>query len=150
MPIGLYVARPVPIGFDHPVRGTIVTVCLPDPLARWGWARGYIMRGGCRDGLAPVGKPVFAVAGDTVVVGAFGLARNGRSVPNTVSLERDRSGRPLPRLSHGRYPVGNGQLWLVSTYTAVSWDSRYYGALPASSIIAELRPLLVAGETSRR
>lgn len=100
IPVGIYLARVV----SHPMgtlpRGTLVSACLPHQTAAWGEARGYLMRGSCADGTAPVGKPIFAFAGDTVTVGPNGLARNSELVPSTAPLRRDRHGRPLPR-SHG-------------------------------------------------
>jgi conjugative transfer signal peptidase TraF len=143
MPIGIYVSRPAPSSMDRLARGAFVAVCLPDSLARWAWVRGYIIRGRCPDGLAPVGKPIFALPGDTVTVGPYGLARNGEPAPKTSPLQWDRSGRTLPRVGYGRYPVGSGQVWLVSTYAPSSWDSRYYGAISQVRVVSMLRPVWV-------
>jgi conjugative transfer signal peptidase TraF len=148
MPVGLYLSRKV-VGDQVALpRGTIVAVCLPHSLAAWGRGRGYLVHGRCRDGIAPVGKPVFAVAGDTVGVGWNGLARNGTAVAATHPLLRDRAGRSLPRLPYGTYPVEAGQLWLVSTHVAASWDSRYYGPVPAADVVAVLRPVWVIDTAS--
>jgi conjugative transfer signal peptidase TraF len=141
MPIGLYLARDVRGTRIALSRGTIVAVCLPDRLATWGRSRGYLMRGRCPDGSAPVGKPVFAIAGDTVSVKPDGLARNGRFIPRTVALDRDRAGLPLTRLGCGDYLVRPDQLWLVSTHVPESWDSRYFGPVPTANVIALLRPV---------
>jgi conjugative transfer signal peptidase TraF len=144
MPVGLYLSRYVRddrVGFR---RGTIVAVCLPKPLAAWGRARGYLARGRCRDGAAPVGKPIFAIGGDTVIVSSSGLTRNRETIQSTRALSRDRAGRPLPQLAPGTYPVEKGDLWLISTHTVLSWDSRYYGAVSAANVIAVLRPLWIA------
>lgn len=144
MPIGLYLSHDVAAGRVALQRGMVVAVCLPTPLAAWGRARGYLARGRCDDGAAPVGKPVFALAGDTVRVAPSGLTRNGESVRSTRALSRDRAGRRLPQLAEGTYPVEHGEVWLVSTHSILSWDSRYYGAVPAADIIAVLRPLWIA------
>jgi conjugative transfer signal peptidase TraF len=144
IPVGIYRAR----GVSHPMgtlpRGTLVSACLPLQTAAWGEARGYLMRGSCADGTAPVGKPIFASAGDTVTVGPRGLARNGELVPSTAPLTRDRHGRPLPEIPWGVYRPQPGQLWLVSTHAPDSWDSRYYGPVSATSVVAVLHPLWVA------
>jgi conjugative transfer signal peptidase TraF len=144
MPVGLYLSRQM--GDRHVAfrRGMIVAVCLPATLAAWGRDRGYLARGRCDDGVAPVGKPIFAVAGDTVVVAANGLSRNREIVRSTRALSRDRAGRPLPQLTAGAYPVEAGELWLVSTHNVLSWDSRYYGAVPVANVIAVLHPLWIA------
>src|SRR5215469_4862278 len=112
MPIGLYRSRSSRDA-SALVRGAIVAVCLPESLAQWGRQRGYLIRGRCPDGTAPIGKPIFAVAGDTVTMTSNGLARNHAVAPNTLPLTYDRAGLRLPRVPSGTYPVFAGQLWLV-------------------------------------
>jgi conjugative transfer signal peptidase TraF len=144
MPVGVYESRndadPTALA-----PGTIVAVCLPEPLAQWGRRRGYLVRGRCSDGTAPIGKPIFAIAGDTVTVASSGLARNRLVARDTRPLAHDRHGLSLPRIPYGTYPVAVGQLWLVSTHTASSWDSRYFGPVSAADVIAVLRPIWVDG-----
>lgn len=142
VPVGWYVAQR--IDSERSVRrGTLVAVCLPIAVAAWGRSRGYLHRGSCADGTAPVGKPVFAVAGDTVTVGATGLALNGDPVSRTKPLHQDTDGRWLPRIADGRYVVRPRNVWLVSTFSTRSWDSRYYGPVPEAAIVSVLRPLWV-------
>jgi conjugative transfer signal peptidase TraF len=142
MPIGLYRSRSS--GEARALmRGAIVAVCLPESLAAWGRRRGYLMRGRCPGGTTPVGKPIFAVAGDTVTVAAAGLVRNRVLANNTLRLAQDHAGFPLPRIPCGTYPVSTGQLWLVSTNTPLSWDSRYFGPVATANVVAVLRPLWV-------
>jgi len=145
MPVGLYLSHAVRDRASL-TRGAIVAACLPQSLADWGRTRGYLRRGRCRDGTAPVGKPIFAVPGDTVTVGSIGLMRNGALIPKTSPLARDRAGLPLPHVPHGAYPVPAGQLWLVSTHTPLSWDSRYFGPVPVAAVIALLPPIWVEGQ----
>jgi conjugative transfer signal peptidase TraF len=142
MPVGLYRSRP-DADAGALVPGTIVAVCLSERLATWGRRRGYLMRGRCPDGTAPIGKPIFAASGDTVMVTSSGLARNRIPTADTRPLAHDRAGRSLRRIPCGTYLVALGQLWLVSTHTASSWDSRYFGPVPAADVIAILRPIWV-------
>ena len=143
VPVGLYVSQH--IDAVQPVRrGSLVAVCLPAGVAAWGRSRGYLHRGSCVDGSAPVGKPVFAVDGDTVSVDSTGLTLDGEPVPKTEPLLHDTDGRRLPRIADGQYIVRRGDVWLVSTYSARSWDSRYYGPVPATAIMSLLRPIWVA------
>lgn len=137
LPIGLYVARGRE-QFAIPGRNALVLVCLPRELAAFGRARGYLPRGGCADGSAPVGKPVFAIPGDTVAVTPLGISRDNAIAPNTRALRRDHNGQPLTRVPDGRYPVPAGLLWLVSSYSDRSWDSRYYGPVPISAVTGVL------------
>ncbi len=147
-PVGVFLATPI---FSERAsaaqlrRGTLVAVCLPERVAEWGRARRYLMRGSCSDGTAPVGKTIIAESGDTVTVSADGLAIDGHPICNTRPLARDREGRPIPRMPDGRYPVGGGEIWLISTYTTRSWDSRYFGAVPTAGVVETLRPVWTAG-----
>ena len=138
LPIGLYVVTHGP-----PARGAVVLVCLPEAWAELARSRGYVPNGNsCPGGAMPVGKPVFALPGDTVVVTETGLLLNGGAVANTRPLELDRRGRPLPRLKAGAHVVGAGELWIVSPYSPFSFDSRYFGAVPLANVRARVRLLL--------
>jgi conjugative transfer signal peptidase TraF len=140
MPRGLYHAHPLPHGVPlH--RGTIVLVCLPPRIAAFGRARGYLPVGDCPDGSAPIGKPAFAIAGDTVTVTPAGLLRVGVVEPRTRALARDATGRLLAGMPRGPYPVGTDELWLVSSYSDRSWDSRYFGPVTISAVIGGLVPI---------
>src|SRR5881296_3871198 len=79
LPVGLYVAAG-----GTPVRGALVLVCLPPEVAAFASARGYVPRGGaCPGGVLLIGKPVLAIAGDTVTVTPTGLLVNGAPVLNS-------------------------------------------------------------------
>jgi conjugative transfer signal peptidase TraF len=119
----------------------MVAICLPAGIAQLGRARRYLIRGSCSDGTAPVGKSIFAVPGDTVTVSDAGLALDGRRECRTRPLARDSEGRTIPRLPNGSYAVAAGEIWLISTYTTQSWDSRYFGPVPAAGVATLLRPL---------
>ncbi len=141
LPIGVYLASG-----SAPVRGTLVLACLPPRVAAFARARGYVPRGGeCPGGTVPVGKPVAAVKGDTVTVTPSGLFVNSVTVPNSEPLRSDRKGRPLPRLAAGRYVVGPGEFWVLSSYSRLSFDSRYFGAVSVGQVRARLWRLWAAG-----
>ena len=141
LPVGLYLAsRAVP------VRGAIVLACLPPGVAAFARDRGYVPRGGgCPGDVLPLGKPVLALAGDTVTVTSSGLLVNGIPVPNSRPLTTDRKGRPLPRLAIGRYVVRPGSLWIVSSYSRFSFDSRYFGAVKTGQVRTCVRRLWTVG-----
>jgi conjugative transfer signal peptidase TraF len=141
LPVGVYL-----VSGAAPRRDAIVLTCLPANVAAFARERGYVPRGGgCPGSVLPVGKPMVAIAGDTVTVTPSGLFVNGRPVPNSQPLAVDRLGRPLPRLALGRYVVGPGALWVVSSYSRVSFDSRYFGAVDTRQIRASVRQLWTAG-----
>ena len=136
IPPGLYKQSRGPI-----VRGAIVLACLPPNAAAFARARGYVPGGSCGDGSAPVGKLVAAVPGDTVAVTAAGIDVNGRHLQNTAPLRTDAKNRPLPAVRVDDYVVPAGELWLASTYSARSFDSRYFGGIPLTAVVARVRPL---------
>ena len=137
LPMGLYVAAG-----GAPARGALVLVCLPPQIAAFANARGYVPRGGaCPGGVAPIGKRILAIAGDTVTVTPTGLLVNGAPVPNSQALSADRKGRPLRGLAVGCHHVGRNEFWVLSSYSRLSFDSRYFGAVRSSDVRGRLLPL---------
>ena len=126
-----------------PSRGDLVLACLPDAIAQLGIARGYLLRGrGCGDGIEPVGKRLSALPGDSVEVVPDYIAVNGQRLEHSATLSRDSSGRSVKHVAWGRYTVPTNQVWLFGTKNARSWDSRYFGPVPANSVRAALEPVL--------
>ena len=125
-------------------RGSIVLVCLPKAAADLGRARGYIPSGACDDGSAPVGKPIAAVQGDTVQVLDRGVVVNGALLSNSAPLERDSDGRPLPRLPMVLHILTSNEVWLLSSHSARSYDSRYFGPVAASRVVDRIEALVTA------
>jgi type IV secretory pathway protease TraF len=109
---GLYQIEP-----GAPSRGSMVLACLPPPIAAFGRRRGYIPRGSCDDGNALVGKTIAAVAGDTVLARSDGLFANGRMLPNSRAMTADSRGRALVPRATGIQVVGDGEVWLLSTFS---------------------------------
>ena len=134
LPVGLYITTQQPTD--------LVEFCPAEPLASLAIRRGYRPRGSCADGAMPLLKPVAARAGDVVDCSAGGIAVNGRILPNTAPLKLDSQGRPLPPWPFGHYNVAAGTVWVASSYSAKSFDSRYFGPVPRTAIRAWLRPLL--------
>lgn len=127
---------------DPVAKGSLVLVCLPPTLSAFARSRDYVRAGSCKDGNAPVGKVVAAAAGDTVDVTANGLIVNGERLSNTRALANDGRGRALPHIESGRYVVRTGQIWLVSSYSTRSFDSRYFGPVPIDRIVSTVRPIV--------
>lgn len=141
MPVGLYLNTRGTLA-----RGSIVLACLPGDVAAEAMVRDYVPRGGsCPHGTMPVGKPVLALPGDTIIVAATTLLLNGVAVPNSGALSSDRKGRRLPVLQQGKYHVSPGEVWLLSTHSPFSFDSRYFGAVKTIQILTHVRPLWIAG-----
>ena len=142
--IRLNLTSSMPVGFYRILgtsteRNVLVLLCLPKPVAEFAHERGYVPNGNCPSGVAPVGKPVLAVAGDTVVLTAEGVQISGRLLPNSKPLPRDSEGRPLPMLALGRYVLRPGEMWLLSTYSERSFDSRYFGPVRTTGVVAVIK-----------
>jgi conjugative transfer signal peptidase TraF len=140
MPRGLWRVRA-----GEPIeRGEIVTVCPPDrPDIREASRRGYIPNGDCAGDYEPLVKPVAAMAGDLVTVTPQGIAVNSKPVAGTEPLAEDEMGRSLHPIPIGAYRVRQGEVWLLSGHDTRSFDSRYFGPVPAANVTGAARPLWV-------
>ena len=136
MPVGFYTV-------DRPIitRGEIALACLPPATVRTGRERGYLPGGSCASHASPVGKRIAATPGDIVELSATGLAVNGERISTSALRARDSLGRPLSHWPLGWHSVGPSEVWLIGVDDDRSWDSRYFGPVPVSSVIASLRPI---------
>jgi conjugative transfer signal peptidase TraF len=98
--------------------------------------------GTCPDGYAALLKPVVAWSGDSVTTSPAGVAVNGTPVSNSAPLTRDSLGRDLHPYPYGSYQLLPGQIWVVSSYSAKSFDSRYFGPMPLKTVREWVRPLI--------
>lgn len=142
VPRGIYQRTDAPL-----VRGTLVAFCLPLTHAEFGWQRGYLagvpdvpLLRECPNGYQPLLKPIAAVAGDVVDVTPEAVRVNGEPIAQSHTQNQDRAGRALPHVPWGRYVLRAGELWVMSTYHPLSWDSRYFGPIRAESVIATVVP----------
>jgi len=91
----------------------------------------------------PLIKTVWAIAGAEI------CATNGAiSVPNRPLIHaaaEDGLGRAMPRLE-GCFILNADEVFLVSTDVQTSFDSRYFGAVPAENIIGAVTYLGDTGE----
>ena len=88
----------------------------------------------------PFLKHVAALAGQTV-------CRIGRSVTvDAIEMgdarERDSRGRALP-VWQGCRVIAKGEVFLMNPRSADSLDGRYFGPLPAASIVGRAKPLWI-------
>ncbi len=123
-------------------RGTLVAACLPQMIAREGLTRGYLRRGDCPAGAEPVAKLTGALPGDIVKVEPDSVVVNSVSFPHSRTAGRDSIGRPLRHVSWGARQVSGGEVWLFGFNDRRSWDSRYFGPVPLTTIRGSLKPIL--------
>jgi conjugative transfer signal peptidase TraF len=135
LPVGMYITTA-----DE--RSNLVEFCPAEPFGSFSIARGYRDAGTCRDGAAPLLKPVVASAGDAVELSARGISVNGVLLPNTAPLSKDSKGRPLRAWPFGRYSVAPGTVWVASSHHPRSFDSRYFGPISTAAIRHRLKPFL--------
>lgn len=128
MPVGLY---RIDVG-RAAATGDLALIEPPDAVAALLATRGYLPRG------VPLLKRVAATdgalvcrTGHFVTIDGFGAAR---------ARARDRLGRPLPRWL-GCRRLQRGEIFLLGA-APDSFDSRYFGALPAPAVIGTAHPLL--------
>lgn len=141
-PMGVW--KEVPAGIIK--RGDMVSVCVPPdaPEISTAKARSYILPGSCPGNIAPLVKPVAAVAGDTVTISTTGVLVNGALASTTGPATRDSAGRPLQPVPYGIYTVPVGSIFLLSDYSPKSFDSRYFGFVPKTGIRNKIMPILVS------
>ncbi|ODT75383.1 MAG: S26 family signal peptidase [Pelagibacterium sp. SCN 64-44] len=128
VPIGLYGIAPA----GAIEVGDLVAVLPPDDLAIFLDARGYLPRG------VPLIKRVLALPGAEVCRRSATVIAYEHAYGD--AQPRDRFGRDLPQW-HGCRTVAEGELFLMNWDAADSLDGRYFGALPASTVIGRVLPL---------
>jgi conjugative transfer signal peptidase TraF len=128
VPIGLYDLNP-PRDFYV---GDLVAVMPGKPLADFMVERGYIGPG------VPLMKHIAALPGQTVC--RTGTAITVDTVPLGNALDRDKRGRPLP-VWQGCRRIADGNIFLMNPDVPDSLDGRYFGPIPARTVIGKATPL---------
>jgi len=128
VPVGLYAVRPA----GRLAIGDMVAVTPPRPLARFLAERHYLPLD------TPLMKRVMGLPGQRVC--RIGDAVSVDAVPLGDALDRDRRGRPLP-VWQGCRRIASGEAFLMNPAVPDSLDGRYFGPLPAATIIGTATPL---------
>ena len=132
VPIGLYGVEPT----RTLSVGELVVVRPPGPLAAFLADGRYLPMG------VPLIKHVAALSNETV-------CRHGAvvSIDGTVQAtarERDHTGRLLPVWSGCRH-IASGEVFLLNASEPASFDGRYFGPLPVSSVVGRAVPIWTGG-----
>ena len=127
-PVGFYTVEP-PDRIDVP---ELVAIMPPEPLAAFMVERGYIARG------VPLLKRVLGLPGQRVCRAGRTITVDG--IEMGEALERDSLGRDLP-VWQGCRVIGDDQLFLMNWEVRDSLDGRYFGPIPADSVIGRAVPL---------
>lgn len=135
VPTGLYSAEPT----NRIGAADIAVVMPPEALASFLAERGYLPNG------VPLLKHVLALGGATVC--RQGSTIIVRGVTFGHALERDSRGRALP-VWQGCRIIADDEVFLMNWDAADSFDGRYFGPLPLTSIIGRAVPLWTTDRTS--
>ena len=127
-PIGLYA-----ISASDGLEATdLVAVAAPEPIATFLADGGYLPRG------VPLLKRVAGLPGQRVCRSGHTITVDGQAIGD--ALDRDRRGRELP-IWQGCRVIADDELFLMNWQVRDSLDGRYFGPLPASSVIGRATPL---------
>lgn len=128
------------VALQRPVEtGDLVFICPPvTPSFEEARRRGYVRRGLCPSGFAPLIKTVAALPGQHVEIGA-NVTVDGRPLASSIVRASDGEGRPITPFKTGIVPLRN--LFLHSS-VASSYDSRYFGPVPDTGLLGLARPVL--------
>ncbi len=134
-PLGLWrieaLNRPV-------VTGDLVFVCPPaTAMFEEARRRGYLRRGLCAGGFAPLIKTVAALPGQHVEITDH-VVINGHPIGASTVRSTDGEGRTITPDPGGVVP--SGHLFLHSSF-ASSYDSRYFGPVPDTGLLGLARPV---------
>jgi conjugative transfer signal peptidase TraF len=112
--------------------GSIVLARLSPEVAAFASQRGYLPSG------MPILKRIGAVAPQAVCVRGQTVLVDGEVV--ATARTHDGAHRPLQTWRQCR-SVAEGELFLLSRTNPASFDSRYFGPIPASALLGVARPL---------
>ena len=135
-PLGIW--RIVPLDRKVAV-GDLVMIC-PPPTSAFTLARqrGYLRLGLCPGWLSPLIKTVAATQGQRVEI-AGAVSVDDLPLANSKMRAADAEGRGLIPFAGGIVP--SGHIFLHSDF-AGSYDSRYFGPVPAAGVLGLAQPVL--------
>ncbi|SKA24623.1 conjugative transfer signal peptidase TraF [Enhydrobacter aerosaccus] len=113
-------------------KGDLVLAWAPESARRLADSRGYLPES------VPLTKRIAATSGDTVC-GRHGLLLINGWVA-AIQLPADPQGRPLPPWTGCRV-LGADEVFLLMSEVWDSFDGRYFGPIPTSSILGKLVPI---------
>ncbi|WP_395172989.1 conjugative transfer signal peptidase TraF [Roseibium alexandrii] len=121
--------------------GDTLFICPPasSPAIELARERLYLPAGLCDGGIAPLIKTVVALPGQTITIAGAQVVIDGTSLPHSTIQTTDGQGRALPVSAGGVVPPGS--LFVHSDYVA-SFDSRYFGPIPAHGTLGLAREVL--------
>ncbi|WP_244557995.1 conjugative transfer signal peptidase TraF [Rhizobium hainanense] len=121
------------------VVGDVVFICPPQTaVMQKARHRGYLHAGLCPGRYAPLIKTVAAIEGARLLIGGTVMI-DGRVLEHSDVRRTDGAGRLLSAFSGFSVPAG--EVFVHSPFPA-SFDSRYFGPIPASGILGRAEEVL--------
>jgi len=130
VPIGLSLMRPL----ERLHIAELVVVRPPNALAQFLAGRRYLPEG------VPMLKRVLALPGQIICRNAHTVTVDGIAMGE--ALDRDTQGRPLP-VWEGCQRLSENEVFLMNWQSKDSFDGRYFGPLPITSVIGHADPLWI-------
>ena len=122
-------------------KGELVVFCPPSTeLFKQARANNYINYGTCPGNLQPMLKRITGTAGDNIELTTT-ITINGKPQPNSKIHLHDSKGRPMPQQAIPGI-IAEGQIFVMSDYNPRSFDSRYFGTIPAAQVVSAIKPIL--------
>ena len=139
-PLGLYGTKPAHNLQDF--KNQLVLICsdLSNPIIKLADQYKILPPGqSCPESeLAPLLKRLVGVPGDQVAITNQGITINGHKIENSKIKYKF-----FEQMIHpGVYTLKSNEYWVMSSYNADSFDSRYFGPVKRQQIIRRVYPLL--------
>lgn len=128
MPIGVYKIEHIS-EWRH---GMPVAITVPEHVKSLLHERGWLSKKGL------LIKPIGALPSDEVCIDNAVVKVNGST--RGAVFSKDSNGLPIPMI-RGCFHIKAGQLFLLSTHIARSFDGRYFGPIPMDQVLGEAVPL---------
>lgn len=142
IPVGLYRIKDVKNVKN--IKHAYVIFCPDDRLAfQQARDRGYIDSGLCPGGYGYLMKKVVATQGDRVSITPEGVFVNQTLIPFSKPQSNDGMHRMLPRFHAINYQLKHDELMTMTSQSAWSFDSRYYGPVRLGQIKGVITPVWV-------
>ncbi|WP_133128618.1 conjugative transfer signal peptidase TraF [Legionella nagasakiensis] len=139
IPVGLYRITNL-----KNIKNAFVIFCPEDrPAFKEGLERGYIDSGLCPDGYGYLMKKVVATNGDKISVTSEGVFVNHQPIPFSKPIPSDGMDRPLPQWHTRNYQLKEDEILTMTSQSAWSFDSRYYGPVHTGQIKGMITPVWV-------
>ncbi len=117
-------------------------ICLPEAVVKTALDAGLRLPSGeCPGGREPILKTVYrATLTAPITFTPSGFIVGSTLLKNTAPNLRSKTGQPLAHEAYGTYTSG---VWAISDYNPNSFDSRYFGSVPESSIRYYAKPFFL-------